>query len=1116
MNDDAFSPAPGEAVPGAVLRDSGILDTDGDEAFTDLVRLACQVTGAASGLIVFFDADRSWVKAAVGFSAEEAARGGSLCRWVSDGPDLMVIEDMAGDARHAGHPWVTGEAGLRFYAGMALRMTGGPPLGVLSVMDRRPRSLSPEQGDGLRIVGRQVMTTLEWRRNLGELRCLLKDHEQAEAALSDSEVLYHSLVDCLPQSIFRKDREGRFLFVNARFCETLGRPPEEIVGRTDFDFFPPELAAKYREDDRRVMETHAVFDTVEEHARPGGERIYVQVLKAPLFDAAGNVIGVQGLFWDVTERKRMEAAIEYERDLLQTLLDSIPDAIYFKDTQSRILRISRALARKFGADDPSEVVGKTDFDFFHEAHARPAYEDEQRILRTGQPLVGLKERETWPDGRVTWALTTKMPLRDRSGAIIGTFGVSKDITDLVAAEEASAKARDAAVESMRVKGQFLANMSHEIRTPMNAIIGMAGLLLETEVTPEQRDCAETIRRSAESLLKLINDILDFSRLEAGRLTLAEEDLDLRDVVEDTVELLAQSAHDRGLELVCRLPPDLPRHVRGDAGRLRQVLTNLIGNAVKFTAKGEVVLSLETVASDDRQVTIQFEISDTGIGIAPEAQERVFEAFSQADISTTRKYGGTGLGLAISRQIVEMMQGRIGVRSLPGVGATFWFTARFGRQAACPGESPGGSRLLEGVRILVVDDNAAHRGVLSEWCLGWAMELQVAVTGAEAIEVLLSSARGGRPFVLAVLDVELPDMDGLGLAEAIQAEPELEKTRLVMLTTLGNRLDVSVMRHAGISACLVKPPRQARFYDALIKVLAAATPTGAQERMRRTGGGRDLTAEGQAGPLRVLVAEDNAINQRLALRQLHRLGYAAEAVANGREVLEALRQGSYDVLLLDCQMPELDGYETARLIRKSEVPIASQSGPSHPPLHIIAMTANAMPGDRDKCLAAGMDDYISKPVRLEDLAAALQRATQGLCVEAAATVPAAATPVAPEAALEAAEPVLDPAVLSSLRQLNVPGQPDAVVEMGEMFCKNAAVLCERIRDAAERGDLEALKAVAHSLKGSAGGLGARRLARLCAATEAHAKAGDLAAARAAAAGVPVALAEAGEALRALTT
>ncbi len=898
-------------------------------------------------------------------------------------------------------------------------------------------------------------------------------------------MLYHSLVDCLPQSIFRKDTQGRFTFVNRQFCRGLGRLPDEIVGRTDDDFYPPALAAKYREDDRRVMDTLATLDAVEEHVGPDGERAYVQVLKTPLCNADGKVTGVQGIFWDVTERKRMEEAIEHERDMLQALLDSIPDAIYFKDRQSRFLRVSREMARKFGARDSSEVVGKTDFDFFSADHARPAYEDEQRIIATGEPIVGKKELETWPDGRQTWALTTKMPLCDRSGNIIGTFGVSKDITVLVNVEHQLEKARDAAVEAMRLKGEFLANMSHEIRTPMHAIIGMAGLLLETELTLEQRDGAETIRRSGELLLNIINDILDFSRMEAGRMKLDRVDFDLREVVEGTVELLAESAQTKGLELLYVLGDALPRRLRGDPGRLGQVLTNLIGNAVKFTERGEVVVEIDAVEKTGSHATIRGEVRDTGIGISAEAQARIFDAFSQADGSTTRKYGGTGLGLAICKQLVELMQGEIGVLSHVGRGSRFWFTARFERPPEGTGSPEPSRDLLAGVRALVVDNHPLNRRLLVQALASWRVQADEAANGAAALALLQSAARAGAPYDLALIEMEMPEMDGLSLAEGIRADPNTGQTRLIMLTSLRDRLDVATMRSAGIAACLVKPPRQGRLYDGLVKVMAAATPSGAHEPASLAARLRIPPPPATpAIPLRILVAEDNLVNQRLALRQLRRLGHTADAVGNGREVLTALEREAYDALLLDCQMPELDGYETARAIRKQEVPLSGTVGPSRRPLQIIAMTANTIEGDRERCVTAGMDDYISKPVRLPDLEAALRRATERL-------TSAAAPPVSPaEAASDPSDETLDLSMLRSLAELNVPGETDAVIEMADLFFQSAIPLRRRLQESAGGGDLAGFAQAAHSLKGSAGGLGARRLARLCADLETLAKGGAL--------------------------
>jgi len=902
----------------------------------------------------------------------------------------------------------------------------------------------------------------------------ITDRKRAEAALHDSEMLYHSLVECLPQNIFRKDLEGRFTFVNRLFCRTVDRPPEEILGRTDFDLFPRPLAEKYQTDDRRVVETLEGVDTVEEHVRPDGGTIYVHVLKTPLYDALGKVIGVQGIFWDVTERRRIEEALAYERDLLQALLDKVPDAIYFKDDQSRFVRVSRALALRFGVGDPAGLVGRTDFDFFSEEHARHAFQDEQRIMRTGQAIIGMTEKETWPDGRVTWVLTSKMPYRDHQGKIVGTFGVSKDITDLIVAEQDLEKAAKAALEMAQVKAQFLANMSHEIRTPMNAIIGWTAQLLDTPLTLEQREFAATVQRSADALLDIINSILDFSRLEAGRMTLDSVDFDLGEVVEGTVEFLAERAHASGLELVCQLPDDLPDHVRGDPGRLRQVLTNLIGNAVKFTPAGEIVVRVFALLETANQVTLRGEVQDTGIGISPEDPDRLFEAFVQADGSTSRRYGGTGLGLAISKQIITLMDGRIGFTSQSGQGSTFWFEISLPKQAGAPRVATGADPVLTGRRVLVVAASAAQRTALTAHLEHWGMTTAESASGHEGLTRLRDAASSSAPFDLVLLDLQLPDVDGLTFAESIKADPVLAGLRLVVLTSLRQRLDAEVVASTGFSACLIKPPRRARLRDTVVRVMTAVSAAPPTPPLAEVAG-----PAGEPQPLRLLLAEDNVVNQRLALRQLHKLGYTADAVGNGHEVLAAVAKQGYDTLLLDCQMPGLDGYETARALRHRDEP----GGPAvkRPPLYIIAMTANAMHDDREKCLAAGMDDYISKPVRLADLEAALLRAFRRRSLVAGPEA-GAETPIEP--------PSLDLAVLEGLRELNVPGEADAATELIQLFLRETEPACARLQAALAAGYAGALRAAAHSLKGSAGNLGARRLATLAAALEQQAGNGAL--------------------------
>ncbi|HKV41308.1 MAG TPA: PAS domain S-box protein, partial [Blastocatellia bacterium] len=771
------------------------------------------------------------------------------------------------------------------------------------------------------------------------------------------------------------------------------------------------------------------------------------------------------------ERRKVERGLLESEERFRKAFDHAPIGMALVAPDGRWLKVNPSICEIVGYSEEEMLC--INFQMLtHPEDLEPDLEKVRQVLADEIRFYQLEKRYIHKAGHTVWILLSVSLVRDDRGSPLYFVSQVQDITARKKMEADLELARDEALESSRLKSEFIANMSHEIRTPMNGVIGMTGLLLDTDLQDHQREYAKVIRSSGQALLSVINDVLDFSKIEAGTMPFETLDFNLREAVEETTEILSDEAERKHVEIASTIRPDVPVLLRGDPGRLRQVLTNLFTNGIKFTERGEVVVEVEKKAETPTDVLVLIKVIDSGIGIDGPAQRRLFGAFSQVDGSSTRRYGGMGLGLAISRKLVQLMGGEIGVESVPGQGSTFWFTARFAKQRASTLPA-GEASELRGLRVLIAAPNKAVRTILAREAGAWGSRAEQAENAVTALRMCEEAARGGDPFMVAVLDAEMPDMSAFDLLRRLESNPETAALNLVSLRTHSFKDLSNGSVRGDFPVRLFKPVRQSE----LMACLKPAPVTRASGYSSRSNGSLADAGEPErrsAMPAgRVLIAEDNVINQKVTTRQVEKLGYRAEVVSNGAEVLHALETAEYGCILMDCMMPEMDGYQATVAVRERE------QGRWHIP--IIALTANAMPGDPEKCFAAGMDDYIAKPTKEKDLEKALLRWMRPVTRQALGeeSAPMTLNVIDQEAEGLAMEPKADAVDRSRLDSLfDSSTDSELIAELIDLFLNDARERVQTLKEATLKGEAAAARKVAHALKGSCLNMGAGPMAEIC--------------------------------------
>lgn len=897
---------------------------------------------------------------------------------------------------------------------------------------------------------------------------VITERRRVENTLRETEERLRAFMDSAPDSFILFDSELNFVDINDATLKL--HPPgtrkQDLIGRNITEIIPDVKTSGRLEKYKYVIKTGKplIFDDLVLHPKFGNKHISVWAFKV------GKEMGM--IVSDITERKKTEDTIRESEEKFRMVSEQSPNMIFIYN-RSRVVYANRKCV---------EVMG-----YRYEEFYSPYFDFLKLISKESQDLIKanlkkhMRGEEVAPveyslitkDGKKIEAiLTTKLIKYKGDHAILGTI---TDITERKKTEQILLKAKEQAEQANRLKSEFLANMSHEIRTPLNAIIGMTELTLDSQLKAEQRDYLNNVKGSAHALLELLNDILDLSKIEADQVEPENIGFDLRLAVEGVTEAFAPRATAKGLELTCLVHHQVPSLLIGDPGRIRQVLMNLVGNSVKFTQKGEISISVKHEKETDNWVTILFSVKDTGIGIPLDKQEKIFESFTQADGTTTRKYGGTGLGLSICKRLVELMGGKISVKSEPDKGSCFWFTIRLEKQKRTEHTPQLLPPNIQGMRALVVDDNRTNRIVLGKMMESFGCYVQSAESGIEALKVLRRAVTQGKLFNLVLLDMRMPDMDGEQTLRAIKSDPQIREVVVIVLTSVGVRGEVAQLEALGCAGYLMKPIKQSQLYDAIITVLGLKK-SKAQNKQRSIVT-RHTIAEQKRLSTHILLAEDDPVNRKLAVTVLARAGFSVDAVDNGQKAIQAFKDNDYDLILLDIQMPEMNGFEATKTIRQME------KQEKHTP--IIAITAHAMQGDKERCLKAGMDDYISKPLKPQNLIETIERWIRSTDTQDKSSIqdstnketPAEVVPINLRGALE-----------------RFGGDMDFFKEILDEFLSFMPRQLEILNEAVEQGDAAVTEREAHKIKGAAENVGAGRIAGLSFKLELFAQKGDLSDAR----------------------